>query len=376
MKLLMSSDCVGGVWTYALDLAKALAPHGVEVHLATMGAPLAPDQRADAGAIDNVTVHESSYRLEWMADAWDDVRRAGRWLLELEHDVRADLVHLNTFSHGTLSFRAPVVVAAHSCVCSWYEAVRKQPAPREWERYRREVAAGLRGADVVVAPTRWMLDAAVRAYGPLPRTRVIYNGRDTTPYRRGQKHNVILTAGRLWDEAKNVSVLKLVSGDLPWPVCVAGDGMDAADADAHLRVLGRLNAATLAQWFARAAIYCLPARYEPFGLSALEAGLSGCALVLGDIPSLREVWGDAAAFVDPDDPAALRERLLELIESPARRLRLSARSWQRAMEYTLPRMGEGYIRTYRQILRDRDGVEAHDATDSAFAAPLRGTLPG
>ncbi len=32
----------------------------------------------------------------------------------------------------------------------------------------------------------------------------------------------------------------------------------------------------------------LPARYEPFGLSVLEAALSGCALVLGDIPSLRE----------------------------------------------------------------------------------------
>ena len=50
----------------------------------------------------------------------------------------------------------------------------------------------------------------------------------------------------------------------------------------------------------RAAIYALPARYEPFGLSILEAALSGCALVIGDIPSLREIWADAALFVPSD----------------------------------------------------------------------------
>ncbi|MEB3829625.1 glycosyltransferase [Phormidium sp. CCY1219] len=56
----------------------------------------------------------------------------------------------------------------------------------------------------------------------------------------------------------------------------------------------------LSHWYARAAIYAFPARYEPFGLSVLEAALSGCALVLGDIPRLREMWGDAAVFANPD----------------------------------------------------------------------------
>ena len=83
----------------------------------------------------------------------------------------------------------------------------------------------------------------------------------------------------------------------------------------HVRLLGCLAPAQVAEHLARAAIYCLPARYEPFGLSALEAGMSGCALVLGDIPSLREVWGDAALFVPPDDPDALRVALCRLIEN-------------------------------------------------------------
>ena len=65
---------------------------------------------------------------------------------------------------------------------------------------------------------------------------------------------------------------------------------------------GRLTPPQMARVVSRApSIYALPARYEPFGLSVLEAALSGCALVLGDIPSLREIWDGAALFVDPDD---------------------------------------------------------------------------
>ena len=57
-----------------------------------------------------------------------------------------------------------------------------------------------------------------------------------------------------------------------------------------------------------AAIYALPARYEPFRLEVLEAAAPGCALVLGDIASLRELWDGAALFVAPDDDRALRAR--------------------------------------------------------------------
>ena len=36
----MSADSVGGVWTYALDLTRGLRALGIDVLLATMGAPL------------------------------------------------------------------------------------------------------------------------------------------------------------------------------------------------------------------------------------------------------------------------------------------------------------------------------------------------
>jgi hypothetical protein len=100
MHLLMTADTVGGVWTYALELARAVAAYDVSVTLATMGARLTSDQRLDASRLDNLEVFESDYRLEWMDDAWDDVADAGIWLWEIARDVRPDVVHLNQFAHG------------------------------------------------------------------------------------------------------------------------------------------------------------------------------------------------------------------------------------------------------------------------------------
>jgi glycogen synthase len=46
-KILLTTDTIGGVWTYALELTRTLGEHDVQVALATMGAPLSREQRKD-----------------------------------------------------------------------------------------------------------------------------------------------------------------------------------------------------------------------------------------------------------------------------------------------------------------------------------------
>ncbi|HVR97201.1 MAG TPA: glycosyltransferase family 1 protein, partial [Thermoanaerobaculia bacterium] len=92
-KVLMTADTVGDVWTYALDLAYVLGERGVEVALATMGAPVNDLQREKAERIPRLKVFESNLKLEWMEDCWRDVERAGEWLLGLERRFCPDLIH-------------------------------------------------------------------------------------------------------------------------------------------------------------------------------------------------------------------------------------------------------------------------------------------
>jgi glycogen synthase len=118
-----------------------------------------------------------------------------------------------------------------------------------------------------------------------------------------------------------------------------------------VRTRGRLDAERLAALRRRAAVFAAPARYEPFGLAALEAARDRCALVLGDIPSLREVWGAAATYVDPDDPPAIRSALERLLAAPAVARRMGDRAQARAGRYTTAAMARRHAALYRRLER-------------------------
>ena len=128
--------------------------------LATMGDRLRPHQRRELREAGLAGAYAAELALEWMDDPWDDVDAAGEWLLELASRVRPDVVHLNGYAHARLPWGAPTLVAAHSCVSTWFEAVHGSEPPPAFDRYRREVEAGLRRRVAVAAPTAAMLARA------------------------------------------------------------------------------------------------------------------------------------------------------------------------------------------------------------------------
>lgn len=350
MHILMTADTVGGVWTYALDLIRALPGH--HFSLATMGELPTSAQRKAAQELPNAALFESGWKLEWMEQPWDDVARAGDWLLELERELHPDVVHLNGYAHGALPFVAPVVVVAHSCVLSWWRAVKGEEAPPEWGTYRSAVERGLCGANRVIAPTAAMLQELWDIYGDFGTAGVIWNGAAMTGPETGRKHSFVLTAGRLWDEAKNIELLDGIAPRVAWPIKVAGQtnfGQEQFDAP-NLHLLGVLKPARMRQTMSEASIWAHPARYEPFGLAVLEAALAGCVLVLSDIPTLRELWEGAAFFISPDDAPAWEQTLQTLIFDPALRRDYGARAHARAHYYGLDRCAHNYAALYNELI--------------------------
>ena len=356
----MTADTVGGVWTYSLELIRALPQ--IDFALATMGAPVTDEQRAEASALPNLQLFPSSYALEWMDDPWANVDRAGAWLLEIARDFAPNVIHLNGYAHASMRWPAPVLVVAHSCVLSWWRAVKKCDAPRGYAEYSRRLREGLDAAEVVVAPTAAMLQSLGENYGWSGAGRVIWNARDPQLFSPAEKGEVIFAAGRLWDDAKNLAALEAAAPAVQWPMVVAGDCSHPNGSELQFRnvqALGKLPSHQLVERLAASSIYALPARYEPFGLSVLEAALSGCALVLGDIPTLREVWGDAAMFVPPEDHVHLATALNTLIDDPALRSDFAKRAARRAAEFSPERMATAYAAAYRECMtRPRAEVAA------------------
>ncbi|HEY3779364.1 MAG TPA: glycosyltransferase family 4 protein [Rhizomicrobium sp.] len=349
----MTADTIGGLWTFALVLCEALCKSGTEVALVTMGRLPDAAKRAQAARIRNLSLISTDYRLEWTDDCARDVAASQEFVLRLAEALRPDIVHANTYCHAALPFGVPVLLTAHSCVATWWRACKNTPMPAQYLAYSTWIADAISRADLLVAPTSAFLHEFRSVHGRARAQRVIRNGRAIPPCRTATKEPVVLAAGRLWDEGKNIDVLCRAAQAGNLAIEIAGDNTSPDGRVAefeNVTLLGRLGPDALLQRMARAAVFAAPARYEPFGLSILEAALSGCALVLGDIRTLRELWDGAAIFVPPDDAMAWRHALSGLIAEPARAAHAGMRAQAHAERYSSEAMATGYLAAYAALL--------------------------
>jgi len=358
----MTADTVGGVWQYSVDLAAALADHGAEVVIATMGPRPSGEQRDELLSIPRVRLVESDYALEWMQDAWDDVDASGRWLLELASSSGPDVIHLNGYAHAVLPWNKPVAMVAHSCVYSWRHAIHNCAPGPEWAEYKRRVTAGLSAADVVISPSAYMAGELRREYGVSPdKVRVIHNFTRAQISPGTDKQSFVLAVGRVWDAAKNLALLDQIAPKLDLEVRIAGS---AAGPESSMRTgqsasfLGSLSHSDVIRHMSAASIFAHPTLYEPFGLSVLEAARAGCCLVLSDIPSLRELWDGAAMFVDPREPERWVTELNHLSRHPQQREALGRLARSHSMRYRASSSVEQYRETYMTLASSSSGVAA------------------
>lgn len=111
---------------------------------------------------------------------------------------------------------------------------------------------------------------------------------------------------------------------------------------ANCTVLGDVPLDQLTFLYARASIFCVPTRHEPFGIVFLEAMMHRLPIVatqVGALPDMVEE-GVTGYLVSPGDADALAQRLIDLLGDPARCKRLGAAGYERAADrYTWAAVG-------------------------------------
>jgi glycogen synthase len=203
-----------------------------------------------------------------------------------------------------------------------------------------------------VTPTTAFRKQMAKEYGLQLQAQTIPNGRSADLFAPGPKEARILSAGRLWDEGKNLQLLDRVAPQVSLEIAIAGDSelQNARPfSGKSLRHLGTLDGPALARELSVSAIYAAPAYYEPFGLAILEAALSGCALVLSDLPTLRENWDGCARFIHPDDEAGWIQALNEVAANNVERQWLQSRARARAMTFSSARQVQAYLQLYSSL---------------------------
>jgi glycosyltransferase involved in cell wall biosynthesis len=354
-RILLVADCIGGVWQYSLELAAGLAAHGVETVLAVAGPRPDAVRRAEAEAIPGLRLQALEADLDWRASDERGLTPLRAQLVAVAGEAEVDLVHLNGAALGDLPVAQPVVATQHSCLATWWQATRPgQALPQTWRWHHARMAAGLAAAAAVIVPSAAFADQLRQAYGSRIALDVVHNGRAfRSRLAAPRRMAAVLTAGRLWDEAKNLRTLDAAAAGIRWPVLAAGPtrGPDGQEARLdNVVALGTLGGTALEDRMRRSPVFASLAVYEPFGLAVLEAALAGCALVLSDTATFRELWGGAALLVPPAEPNAARDAVNRLIADPDLRLRLAARAHSCAGTYSAEACVRGTLAVYRRVL--------------------------
>ncbi|HEX6773806.1 MAG TPA: glycosyltransferase family 4 protein [Acidobacteriaceae bacterium] len=367
MRILMTTDTIGGVWTFTEELARGLLARGCAICLVSIGDPPTQSRLQWCDQMrsqwkDRFRYERIAAPLEWMSNNQDAYDAAASSLLHFAKDFDADLIHSNQFCFGALPLDVPKIVTAHSDVFSWAQACRGETLhPSDWLlRYTALVTRGMTGANSIVAPTYWMANSLAANFPLSNQPSVIPNGRTLPASPISARKYQAVTAGRLWDEAKNISLLARVHCSTP--LLIAGeskyDGAAIGPLPDNLTMLGALDPPELFTLFRNSALYICTSRYEPFGLAPLEAALCGCAVLAYDIPSLREVWQEAALYFDSAE--SLASLISQLESDPHLLAAAQQRSSARAHLFSAERMVDSYYDFFQQALAPRE--------DAAYAA--------
>lgn len=349
----MTTDAVGGIWTYSLDLAGAFVTRGISVRLLALGPSASDRARADARRR-GLDLLETGLALEWLASGPDEVGSARRAIALEARRFAADVVHLHAPALAAQGlFPCPVLAINHGCVATWWTVMRKGAMPDTFVWCTTMTREGLSAADAVATPSASFASLTARTYRLETVPIVAHNGRNGALAAGDRLCDEAFVAARLWDEGKGIDALDRAAALQPFPVYAAGALAGPNGATIALRslvALGVLDPQAIRRRLASRPVYIGPSRYEPFGLAVLEAAQAGCALLLSDCDSFHELWDGAAMFVDIDDAPAFAAAIRELVADHPRRARLGAAARARASSFSLDAMADRTLAIYDGLL--------------------------
>jgi glycosyltransferase involved in cell wall biosynthesis len=361
-------EAPGGIGRYTAELVRLLPAHGVTVTPFTARHARAAVEQAlrahDLTGLDPVILPLPAAVLY---DAWHRFGIAG----PSRRVAPVDLVHAPSPAVPPTG-DVPLVVTVHDAA----PMVMPEAFTRRGVTFHRQgFAAAAKRARLVIAVSEFSADE-IATYTPIPRDRirVVPNGVDLVPASPQQVDDTrrafgiddrpyVFWAGT-FQPRKNVRVLldafaRLDADLVPHRLVLAGppgwkpddqDGEVARQLGDRVRLLGPVAREHIFPLFAGADLFAFPSRHEGFGIPVLEAMAQGTAVVGADIPALREVAGDAARFVSPDDVTGWVDALRAVLTDERARAELVAHGYERVASYSWARCTAATVAVYDEAL--------------------------
>lgn len=336
-----------GITNVAVDLAWAQVEAGYEVHVATKAGSYLPMMRARG-----IGVHHLDLTVRGPIPLAQQMRR----LSLLVRDIRPDVVHSHVIAGTVLArtaSRRPVVATVHN----------------EYQR-----GASLMGffAHRVVGVSDAVTEAMESRHVPRRKLTTVHNGVVGSPRRIASSEHVsediapgptVMTLGAV-SERKGSDVLVeafarvlqhvpdahlYFVGNQDWPEL--GERVSAGELRERIHFAGyRDHPETMLQ---HADVFVLPSRKDPYPLALLEAMERGLPIVASRVDGIPEAlgFGEYGLLTEPGDSSAVADAVVDLLLKKDRARGYAEKARERARDFTIEKMAEGYQGVYEEVLR-------------------------
>jgi phosphatidyl-myo-inositol alpha-mannosyltransferase len=207
----------------------------------------------------------------------------------------------------------------------------------------------------IVADETVAVSANTRRWLPWVRT-VIPNGVDLSRFQPGRRTSwpSILFVGTYRQRKRGELLVDVFEREVrpAFPECELSMVCEDAQPREGIRVLGRVSDDELASLYGSAWVFCLPSRYEGFGIPYVEAMASGCPVVATPNQGADEITLSGRLGVLAED-SNLGTELIALLSSPHERTRLAASGLNAVSRYDLDRVTAAYETLYRGLIDKR-----------------------
>ncbi|HKC14443.1 MAG TPA: glycosyltransferase family 1 protein [Patescibacteria group bacterium] len=113
---------------------------------------------------------------------------------------------------------------------------------------------------------------------------------------------------------------------------------------------GEVSDSQLSLFYQKAKALIIPSLIEGFGLPALEAMANGCLVLASSIPTLREVCADAALYFDPKNKENLKEKILDVSNTPEKFEKIIELGIRRSNEFSWKKTAEETLKVYESSI--------------------------
>lgn len=112
---------------------------------------------------------------------------------------------------------------------------------------------------------------------------------------------------------------------------------------------GYIGANELPAIFRKAEAYVFPTLSEGFGIPGLNAMASGLPVICSDIPTLKEIYGNAAFYFDPEDPADIANKIISVLIDDKTRTDLVKKGSEQVKKYSWRKMAQETLKVYLSV---------------------------